>query len=63
MRFRRGFVGEMCREEGGGLFMGLGLGFRQVKQEVEDKKCLCGWAFEMKAGIELWHKFARLWKC
>ena len=33
MRFHRGFVGEMCemcREEGGGLFMGLGLGFRRV---------------------------------
>ena len=30
MRFRRGFAGEMCREDGGGLFMGLGLRFRRV---------------------------------
>ena len=53
----------MCREKGGSLFMGLGLGFRRVQEEVEDKKHLCGWVLEMKAGIELWHKFAGLWKC
>ena len=53
----------MCSEKGGGIFIGLGLGFQRVQEEVEDKKRLCGWVLEMKVGIELWHKFARLWKC
>ena len=43
----------MCREEGGGLFMGLGLGLRRVQEEVEDKNRLRSWVLEMKVGIEL----------
>ena len=53
----------MCSEKGGGIFIGLGLGFQRVQEEVEDKKRLCHWVLEMKVGIELWHKLARLWKC
>ena len=50
----------MCREEGGSLFMGLGLGFRRVQEEVEDKKWV--WIRGLRAlGTrrcnEGWHKF------
>ena len=34
-----------------------------MQEKVEDKKHLYGWVLEMKVGIELWHKFPRLWKC